>query len=213
MQCLLCQSRSARRLCPALDRQICPVCCGTKRLVEIRCPDSCGYLAASQAHPPATVRRQLDRDAAVLVPMLSGLGETGQRLLLVCVAVIDRARGEGLDAATDADVAEAAGALARTYETSARGLIYEHRPVSIPAQRLASHLRGAFDEIGQALPSSFASAAAEVLRRLESGVRDGHRAGLDSQRGFLDLMARAAARFGAPAAPGAAASSSPLLLP
>lgn len=212
MQCPLCQSRSARRQCPPLDRQICPVCCGTKRLVEIRCPESCPYLAMAQAHPPATVRRQQDRDAAVLAAVLSGVGETGQRLLLVCITVIDRARGEGLDAATDADVVEAVGALARTYETSAKGLIYEHRAASIPAQRLAGQLRGAFDEMGRTLPSSFASTAADVLRRLESGVREGHRAGLDSQRGFLDLVARTVARFGAPAAPGPAPAS-PLVLP
>lgn len=214
MRCPLCQLRPARRLCPALDRQICPVCCGTKRLTEIRCPDTCGYLGNAQVHPPAAVRRRQDRDAAVLAPALSGLGDTGQRLFLVTLTIIDRARGEGLEAATDADVADAVGSLARTFSTSAKGLIYEHRPASVPAQRIAAHIRGAFDEMGRALPSSFAATAADVLQRLESCVGDAHRAGLDPGRGFLDLVARAAALFGAPPAPtGPAVPPSPLIVP
>ncbi|MCK7478268.1 MAG: hypothetical protein M0C28_13315 [Candidatus Moduliflexus flocculans] len=38
MDCPLCRQRAARRRCPALDRDICAVCCGTKRLAEIRLP-------------------------------------------------------------------------------------------------------------------------------------------------------------------------------
>ena len=37
----------------------------------------------------------------------------------------------------DDDVAEAAAALAATFETASRGVIYEHRPASLPAERLA----------------------------------------------------------------------------
>ena len=39
MLCSLCGQRRAKRACPALGQQIWPVCCATKRLVEIRCPD------------------------------------------------------------------------------------------------------------------------------------------------------------------------------
>ena len=49
MRCPLCQSRPPRRACPALGREICPVCCGTKRQVEIRCPESCVYLSQRRA--------------------------------------------------------------------------------------------------------------------------------------------------------------------
>src|SRR4029079_6022625 len=50
--CPLCGVRRARRGCPALGKQICAVCCGTKRLVEIQCPSDCAYLATAREHPP-----------------------------------------------------------------------------------------------------------------------------------------------------------------
>ncbi|MDO8835909.1 MAG: hypothetical protein Q7V01_09940 [Vicinamibacterales bacterium] len=200
MRCPLCQSRPARRQCPALDRTICPVCCGTKRRAEIRCPDTCGYLANSQAHPPVIVQRQHERDVAALLPALSGLPEAHQQLFFLTLSLIDRHRGDdlGLDAATDADVADALASLAGTFETAARGLIYEQRAGSLPAQRLAADIKHVYDELGHDRPSGFAEEASRVLRRLEACVAEAHRAGLDTRRGFLDLAGRMAARLGAP---------------
>src|SRR5207247_6809666 len=43
--CPLCGTRRARRGCPALSQQICAICCGTKRLVQIQCPSDCTWLA------------------------------------------------------------------------------------------------------------------------------------------------------------------------
>jgi len=127
MKCPLCQSRAARRHCPALAREICAVCCGTKRRVEIRCPETCAYLGNAAAHPPAVVRRQQERDVALLLPALERLSEAQRQLFFLTLTLVDRFRGEGLDAAVDADVADAAEALAGTYETAARGLIYDQR--------------------------------------------------------------------------------------
>lgn len=198
MRCPLCQSRPARRHCPALDREICPVCCGTKRRTEIRCPDTCPYLANAEAHPPVAVRRQQERDLAVLAPALTGLSEPQQQLFFLTLTLVARAAGEtlALDSASDADVADAAGALAGTYETAAKGLIYEQRPGSLPAQRIAEGIREVYDNLGRTRPSGFAAEAARVLRRLEERVGEAHRAGLDARRGFLDLAARVAGRFG-----------------
>jgi hypothetical protein len=201
MRCPLCESRPARRQCPALDRQICSVCCGTKRRTEIRCPDTCGYLNNAQAHPPVVVQRQHERDVAILLPALSGLPEAHQHLLFLTLSLIDRYKGDalGLDAATDADVADALAALAGTFETASRGLIYEQRAGSLPAQRLAAEIKRAYGELGRDRPpSGFAGDASRVLRRLESGIAEAHRAGLDPRRGFLDLAGRVAAQLGTP---------------
>ena len=54
MTCPLCGARKARRACPGVGRDICAVCCGTKRLVEIRCPATCGYLQSARVHPAAS---------------------------------------------------------------------------------------------------------------------------------------------------------------
>src|SRR5262249_22397417 len=48
--CPLCSQRSAKRYCPAKDVEICAVCCGTKREIEIDFPSSCGYLKASRSY-------------------------------------------------------------------------------------------------------------------------------------------------------------------
>jgi hypothetical protein len=200
MQCPLCDTRTARRACPALGRDICPVCCGTKRQGEIRCPDACAYLSASRAHPPASVRKQQEEDLAVLTPGLAGLSEPRQQLLLFALTLIDRFKGDSLDAARDMDVVSAAGALASTYETAARGVIYEHRADSVPAQRMAQGIRELFDQLGRGRPSGFAADAAAVLRRIEDRARAVQRPAAPDPRAFVALAGRVARRLGTPEA-------------
>jgi hypothetical protein len=137
---------------------------------------------------------------AILLPALSGLPDAHQHLFFLTVSLIDRYKGDplGLDAATDADVADALASLAGTFETASRGLIYEQRAGSLPAQRLAAEITRVYGELGRDRPSAFAGDAARVLRRLEGCVAEAHRAGLDARRGFLDLAGRMAAHLGAP---------------
>src|SRR5574338_166049 len=148
MICPLCRQRKAKRACPAVGQSICAVCCGTKRLVEIRCPDSCGYLAAAREHPPASVHRQQQRDAAFLVAAMQDLSEPQRELLLVLLGVLRSHEPGALQPLGDEDVADAAATLASTLETAARGVIYEHQSQSLPAQRLVGTFRSALDEIG-----------------------------------------------------------------
>jgi hypothetical protein len=174
------------------------VCCGTKRQNEIRCPADCSYLATSRAHPPAAVRRQQDQDLALLTPALAALSESRQQLFLFALTLIDRLRGDGLDAASDADAASAAAALAGTYETASRGLIYEQRPDAIPAQRIADGIKGMFDRLGRGRPSGFAADAAAVLRQVEDRVRAVQASAPGDPRAFLALAERMSKRLGGP---------------
>src|SRR5919108_3854947 len=141
MTCPLCGTRKARRACPALGQTICAVCCGTKRLVEIRCPSDCAYLAAAREHPAAVVRKQQERDVARLLPTIQHLTERQYQLFFLFQSAITRFRPDGFARLVDADVAEAAAALASTLETAARGVIYEHTASSPPAQGLATALK------------------------------------------------------------------------
>ena len=75
MLCPLCGQRKARRACPALGKQICAVCCGTKRLVQIQCPLDWAYLATAREHPAAATIRQQQRDLALLVQFIRDLSE------------------------------------------------------------------------------------------------------------------------------------------
>jgi hypothetical protein len=198
MRCPLCSSRPAKRPCPALGREICAVCCGTKREIEIACPRDCGFLAASRSHPPAAVRKQHDQDLGAVSPALAGLSEPRQQLFLFTLTLVDRFRGEGLDAAADADAASAAAALAATFETASKGLIYEQRPDSVPAQRMADGIRGVFEQLGRGRPSSFAADAAVVLRQLEDRIGAVRQASPGDPRAFLALAGRVARRLGGP---------------
>lgn len=195
MLCPLCRERPVRRACPALGHDICPVCCGSKRLVEIRCPDTCAYLATARSHPPAAVRRQQEQDTALVAPGMAGLSGDQQQLFFLCLTLVDRFRGSGLDAAVDLDIADAAAAMASTYETEARGLIYEHRPGSAPAQRVAADMRAVFAEVGRRHPAAFASDIAVVLKRLAQRVGEAGKASGGHRTAFVDAAGRIAKRL------------------
>ncbi len=173
MQCPLCHQRPARRACPAVGLEICPVCCGTKRLVEIDCPNSCGYLAAAQSHPAAVVRRQQQHDLAFLTALLKGL-TTGQReIAWAVVGFVARFNADPLLRLADEDVADMASSLSATLDTAARGVIYEHRPRSLMAQRLATDVRVFLDQGREQAGSAFDRDSATALARIAESFRSG----------------------------------------
>src|SRR5262245_6070358 len=147
MSCPLCRTRKAKRSCPGTGVQICAVCCGTKRLVEIACPPSCIYLTTAQRHPAAVVKRQQEVDVAVLMGALGPLSEPQLQLFFVIHALIARYKHEGT-ALIDADVAEAAGALAGTFETASRGVLYEQTATVPAAEGLRRELKAMLAKIG-----------------------------------------------------------------
>lgn len=171
MTCPVCHQRKAKRACPALGQQICPVCCGTKRLVEIRCPPDCGYLSAARSHPPAVIQRQHELDRAMLLPLMQGLSERQARLFLMLATVVSRHQPDVLQKLVDEDIAQAAGALASTLETAAKGIVYEHQPASLIAGRLMAELRGVVDEVVKTAGSALERDAAMALRRIEHAAQ------------------------------------------
>jgi len=190
MTCQLCGGRRARRACPALGHDICAVCCGTKRLVEIRCPSSCGYLAAAQQHPPAVVQRRQARDARFLVPIIGGLDERRYHLFTFVQSLVWRHRSEPLSPVRDDDVAQAAAALAATYETADRGIIYEHQAASRAANGLQLAVKAGLDELEAKTRAPIRRDAAAVLRCLERAASTA-RASLDGEdRAYLNLLER-----------------------
>src|SRR6195256_4296581 len=129
--CSLCGTRRARRGCPALGKQICAVCCGTKRLVEIRCPADCPWLASAREHPPAAAVRQQQRDIASFVQFVRDFSERQSQLFFLIATFLLGYDPPELQPLLDDDVAEGVAALASTFETASRGLIYDHRPASM----------------------------------------------------------------------------------
>jgi hypothetical protein len=192
--CPLCRQRRGRRTCPALSEQICAVCCGTKRLVEIRCPPDCPYLVTAREHPPAAVVRQQRQDLGFLVGFMQDLNARQSQLFFLMATLIARYKSPELESIVDHDVAQAAGTLAATFETAARGVIYEHRTASIPAGRLVAALKAALAEAASGAGSPFERDAAVILRRLEQAARRMTELDAPNSRAFIGLLERVVQR-------------------
>jgi hypothetical protein len=169
--CPLCQKRRGKRACPALKEQICAVCCGTKRLVEIRCPPDCPYLVTAREHPPVAAVRQQRQDLGFLMEFMRDLNDRQSQLFFLVASLVAGYKSPDLESIVDDDVAEAAGTLAATFETAGRGVIYEHRTASIPAGRLLAALKAGLAEAANGAGSPFERDAAVILRRIEQAAR------------------------------------------
>jgi hypothetical protein len=180
------------------------VCCGTKRLTEIQCPADCGYLAAAREHPAASVVRRQQRDLALVVRFVRDFTERQSHVFIALATAIARHRGSELTPLLDEDVADAAAALAATYETSARGVIYEHRPATSAGQRLAAELKGLLAEALAGGGTTVEREAATVLRRIVENVGEARAADQENRRAYLELLDRVLS----PAATGGHASAS-----
>jgi hypothetical protein len=158
--------------------------------VEIACPSDCPYLASARQHPPAAaVRRQQD-DLSTVAYVMRDLNDGQSRLFFVLLTFLVRYQPPELHPLLDEDIADAMAAIAATYETAARGVIYEHRPASLSAERLASGLKPLLAEAGQGGGTLFQRDAAVVLRRVEAAARGAMGAAPDNRRQFLDLIRR-----------------------
>ena len=188
------------------------MCCGTKRLVQIHCPPDCTWLASAREHPPAVQVRQQQRDLGLLVQFMRDFNERQSQLFFLIHTFLARYEPSELQSLMDDDVAETAAALAATFETSARGVIYEHRPASFPAERLVSALKPVLLDAGKGLGSPFERDAAFVLRRVEDAVREIRPLDQTNRRAFLDLLARLIKNPDAQEAGTAAATSEPRII-
>jgi hypothetical protein len=210
MTCPLCGSRPAKRQCPARGQQICAVCCATKRLVEIRCPADCGYLASSRKHPAAVTKRQHEHDVMLLMPAMAEMTDRQSRFFFLFQSIIARHPTDALRPLVDADVAEAADSVGRTLETASRGVIYESTPQSLTAQELARELRRTFEEVVAELLGPRSPLERDAARALSGMAEAARRVGSiegNERQGFLELVRRVL-RPGAQAAEGPAGNES-----
>src|SRR5215470_16728558 len=143
--CPLCSTRSAKRYCPAIAEQICPVCCGTKREVEIDCPSSCSYLKASRSYEsekpipdPEVATRVHNFDALFLEQFHPVLD------ILTLAIHEERTKTPWL---VDNDVIEVLRALKATLKTLSSGIYYESAPEGPVRQGLFRRLKKILDEL------------------------------------------------------------------
>jgi hypothetical protein len=148
------------------------------------------YLASAREHPPAVTVRQQQRDLGFLIQFMRDLNRRQSELFLLASRFLARYQPPELQPLIDDDVAEAMAALAATYETAARGVIYEHRPPSLPAERLLATVKPILAEAGKGGGTAYERDAATALRRLEEASRQVRAADPENRRAFLDLLGR-----------------------
>jgi hypothetical protein len=149
--CPLCSSRPAKRYCPAVAEQICAVCCGTKREIEIDCPSSCPYLKASRSYEAE--KRVPDPELAAKAykydqnfvgryhPLLDAMTQS---------VAEERINSPWL---VDNDVIEVYKALSATMKTLSSGIYYESLPEGPARVGLFRRLKGLLDEVTQPDPN------------------------------------------------------------
>jgi hypothetical protein len=148
MECKICETRRARRACPAVHGEICSICCGREREVTLNCPLDCVYLQEARKHergagvnPDEFPNRDIRVTDTFLRENEALLVSTGRAVLQA---------GLETPGAVDSDVAEALGALIRTYRTLESGLYYETRPDNTIAAELCRRIQTAVAEFRRA---------------------------------------------------------------
>jgi hypothetical protein len=129
--CKICGKRRARRACPAVRGDICPICCGSEREVSLSCPLECEYLQEAHRHerPVSVSDKQLpNADVQVTEEFLA----QHEELMLFCIYSLVQAaiRTPG---ALDADILACLDALIQTHRTLESGLVYETRAENMVA--------------------------------------------------------------------------------
>jgi hypothetical protein len=135
------------------------------------------------------MRRQ-HSDVASLVRLTRDFNERQSQLFFHIVTFLVRYQAPELQPLIDEDVTQAMAALAATFETSSRGIIYEHRAASVPAERLVNGLKPLLTEAGQGGGTVFERDASVVLRRLENAGGEVMEEDAGHRRAFLDLIGR-----------------------
>lgn len=129
--CKICQKRRARRFCPAVNGDICTICCGTERETSLSCPLECPYL--QEAHKRETpVEIPQDQISNPDIRVTEEFIRDHEELLLFSIYSLVEAslRTPG---ANDSDLMAVLEALIQTHRTLESGLVYETRPESTVA--------------------------------------------------------------------------------
>ena len=153
--------------------------------------------------------RRHQRDLESLVIVIQDFNERQSQIFLMVATFLTRYEPPALHALLDVDFAEAARGLASTFETSSRGVIYEHRPASLPAERLAAALKAALARFSG---STFERDAVVVLRRMAAAAADARIAETGQPRAFLELLGRMIRKAAEGEAPSETSADSPRLI-
>ena len=136
------------------------------------------------------MQRQQERDARFLLPLVKGLTQRQYELFFLVQGIFHRLDQAGELPVNDKIISDTAQALAATYDTASKGIIYEHRPPSLPAERLSRELKPLLEGLDGKGPVANVHDLAEVLRLVERTARLAGSALDGGKRAYLELVGR-----------------------
>jgi hypothetical protein len=136
------------------------------------------------------VRRREERELRFIASTLQATTERQRTLFAFLQTAIVQHAATAMPAPLDGDIAAATGALASTFETAAKGLIYEQQPASLPAQRLARDLRDRIEKTLRPAERPLDRDLAVALRRTETLATRAAAELEGSDRAYLEFLQR-----------------------
>jgi hypothetical protein len=186
--CWSCGRVKGKRACPARGGElICSRCCGTKRRVEIHCPEDCAYLRGADAQWTSESQQ---KDEARFLSHFLDLDERRAGFAIFFHHLIFQA-ARPIAALADDELASVLETASKTLETRGKGVLYSHQASSPHLQPLADWLVKVLSERGS-IPGAPEATDAEVVAALNAtlaAARD-HAAEGSGRDRYLDLAAR-----------------------
>ncbi|MGQ0792695.1 MAG: hypothetical protein ACT4NX_01235 [Deltaproteobacteria bacterium] len=137
MKCILCEQRKAKRRCPAKRGDICPLCCGEKRGIEIICPQDCEYFIEGQKnHQQKVTVKRLIREGSQTYIRRAELYSKNPELYAKMEIIFARAFRKD-PKLTNNETARALELAIKTLGAEKKGLIYNYRDENRVVDELA----------------------------------------------------------------------------
>lgn len=189
MICWSCNKVKGKRVCPARGGElICSRCCGTKRRVEIHCPEDCPYLDGAHDRKWRSAR-QLQEEENFFSRFVR-LTDVQAGLVFFLHHVLVEA-SQRFSRLSDDELADVLETVTKTMETQSKGVLYHHQAESALNQPLVEWLvavlaqRKAIEAVPDAPDSEVVTALGVVGRAVKS-----HKESIASRATYLEESKR-----------------------
>jgi len=147
MKCFLCNERKAKRYCPAKHRNICAVCCGEKRGIEINCPDDCRYFINGQNYQQKKITNlRIKKDGIVAYQKKAELYRKDPQLFAKIEFALVDAYNQN-NRLLNEDVVSALQIVLKTLKSESKGLLYKHKSEDMVINELADIVENELTEL------------------------------------------------------------------
>jgi hypothetical protein len=164
--CWSCGKVKGKRPCPAHGGDgICSKCCGTKRRVEIRCPEDCTYLHGE--HDPRWEPPSRKTEETQFISQFASLKREKIPLLVFLHHLLLQARQNLAIDLTDQETQEVVALLSRTFATLSKGIVYEHKSESPRLQAVVRWTKQVLEK-RQEIPGTPPATDSEIMEMLDT---------------------------------------------